>query len=155
MSNPLRRLFLACAVSGLLSNQPMAAQAGDVGSAAEAHAMLQRVVVALTEDRERALVRFTDGQAGFRDRDLYPFCATEDGTYTAHPALDAYRRWNLRDLQDKAGKALGEELVKAAREGEIAEVEYAWPHPGSDIPVAKAVYVTRVADQICGVRFYK
>jgi hypothetical protein len=30
-----------------------------------------------------------------------------------------------------------------------------WPRPGSDTPVQKITFVTKVTDQICGVGYYK
>ena len=39
---------------------------------------------------------------------------------------------------------------------ELAEVDYFWPRPGADTtPVQKVSYVTKVADQVCGVGYYK
>lgn len=139
----------------LLTLPAPTAQASDSGSAEAARAMLERAVAALRADEELALWQFSHERNGFRDRDLYPFCADLDGEYTAHPALAAWRQQNLNDLKDKAGKPVGRELLGTAKEGVIAEVSYSWPRPGTDIPVAKAIYVTRVGDQVCGVRFYK
>jgi hypothetical protein len=40
--------------------------------------------------------------------------------------------------------------------GEITEVNYMWPRPGSDkTPVAKVSFVTKVGDLGCGVGYYK
>jgi hypothetical protein len=47
--------------------------------------MLERAVVALKDNKEKALEMFNKGEAGFRDRDLYAFCASaSDGILTAH-----------------------------------------------------------------------
>jgi len=45
--------------------------------------------------------------------------------------------------------------MRMAEQGTISEVAYMWPRPGSDIPVKKITYVTKVTDQICGVGYYK
>jgi signal transduction histidine kinase len=128
------------------------ALAGEFGSADEARAMLENAVAAIKADKAAALGQFRAGEAGFRDRDLYPFCIGPDGNFSAHPALIGQ---SLKDLTDKTGKALGEEIVQVAKEGQISEVPYLWPHPGTANPVTKAIYVTRVDDQVCGVRYYK
>jgi hypothetical protein len=47
--------------------------------------MREKAVAALKKDKAAALPRFNKGENGFKDRDLYPFCASEDGTVTAHP----------------------------------------------------------------------
>ena len=58
------------------------------GTADEAKAMLERAVAAVKEDKAKALDMFNKGEGGFKDRDLYVFCAnTSDGILTAHPYL--------------------------------------------------------------------
>jgi signal transduction histidine kinase len=129
-----------------------AARAADFGSPAEAKAMLEKAVAALKADKAGALAKFAKGEGGFKDRDLYPFCGGPDGNFTAHPSLVGK---SLKELKDKAGKALGAEMYKVAQEGKIAEVGYMWPRPGTTDPVAKVSYVTKVGDQVCAVGYYK
>jgi signal transduction histidine kinase len=126
--------------------------AADYGTAAEAKAMLMRVVAELKKDEKAALAKINKGEAGFKDRDLYPFCAGPDGINTAHPTEVGK---SMREAKDKAGKAFGAEMLKVAEEGKIKEVTYMWPRPGGTEPVQKVSYVTRVGDQVCGVGFYK
>jgi signal transduction histidine kinase len=128
------------------------ARAGEFGTAAEARAMLDRAVAALKADKAGALAQFTKGEGGFKDRDLYPFCGGPDGKFTAHPKLVGQ---SLKELKDKAGKALGAEMYQVAQEGKVAEVGYMWPRPGSNDPVAKVSFVTKVGDQVCAVGYYK
>jgi hypothetical protein len=52
----------------------------------------------------------------------------------------------------------GQELYVAAQkpEGQITEVSYMFPKPGTTAPaVAKVSFVTRVGDLGCGVGYYK
>jgi len=126
--------------------------AADFGTAAEAKAMLEKAVAAIKADKAKALEMFTKGEGGFKDRDLYPFCGGPDGNFTAHPKLVGK---SLKELKDKAGKALGAEMYKVAKEGKISEVGYMWPRPGSDEPVQKVSFVTKAADQVCAVGYYK
>jgi signal transduction histidine kinase len=128
------------------------AVAAEYGSAAEAKAMLEKAVAAVKADKAGSLAKFTKGEGGFKDRDLYPFCGGPDGNFTAHPSLAGK---SLKDLKDKAGKALGEEIYKVAVEGKISEVSYMWPRPGSNDPVQKVTFVTKVTDQVCAVGYYK
>ena len=146
----MRTAFIGASIALLVDAGQV--PAAEVGSADEAKAMPERVAAAIATDKEAALRQLSAGTGGFRDRDLYPFCVGPDGNFSAHPALVGQ---NLHDLTDKNGKALGVELYEAAREGQIAKVDYAWPRPGTATPVAKAIYVTRVDDQVCGVRYYK
>ena len=129
----------------------VAAQA-QYGTAAEAKAMLEKAVGALKANKAKALAEFTKGEGGFKDRDLYPFCGGPDGNFTAHPSLTGK---SLKDLKDKAGKPLGAEMYKVAKEGKISEVGYMWPRPGGTDPVQKVSFVTKVGDQVCAVGYYK
>src|SRR6266699_5868290 len=75
--------------------------AAEFGTAEEAKAMLERAVAAVKEDKAKALDMFNNGEGGFKDRDLYPFCANAaDGIITAHPMLKGEQ---LRDVKDKTG----------------------------------------------------
>ncbi len=122
------------------------------GTPEEAKAMLEKAVVALKADKSKALVMFTRGEGSFKDRDLYPYCGGPDGYFTAHPTLLGR---SLKDLKDKSGKPLGEEVYARAREGDISMVWYLWPRPGQTDPVEKAAFVTRIGDQVCAVGYYK
>lgn len=146
----MRKLAIAAGAALFLSGG--AALAAEYGTPEEARAMLERAVTAVKEDKAKALEMFTKGEGGFKDRDLYPYCGGPDGNFTAHPTLVGQ---SLKDLKDKAGKPLGEEVYAKAEEGEFAEVSYMWPRPGETEPVEKVVYVTKVDDQVCAVGYYK
>ncbi|HVC15821.1 MAG TPA: cache domain-containing protein [Rhodanobacter sp.] len=136
----------------LLAGRPVLAE--DHGSAAEATAMLERAVAAVKTDEAKALAEFNSGSNGFRDRDLYVFCARSDGMVDAHIDHTQIGR-KLQDLYDIVGVAFGEEMMAVAQEGTIKGVSYMWPRPGSRHPTQKVSFVTRVADQVCGVGYYK
>ena len=133
---------------------PAWAQQAQFGAAAEARSMFDRAVAAVRADKTKALASFNTGADGFRDRDLYPFCANaSDGVFTAHPTL---RGTQIRDLKDAAGNAFGEQILRAGgAEGQVNEVAYSFPRPGSTAPAPKVSYVTRVADQVCAVGYYR
>ena len=125
------------------------------GTAAEARAMLERVVTSMKADPTKTIAQNNKGEGGFKDRDLYPFCAGPEGKNVAHP--DPTRIGLVqRDLRDIAGNPYGAEFVKVAEEGRIAEVSYLFPRPGPDrTPVPKVALVTKVGDHICAVGYYK
>src|SRR6476620_1536132 len=81
-----------------------AAAQGQFGTSAEAKAMLEKAVAAVKADKDKALADFQAGAGGFKDRDLYVFCAGSDGVITAHPALKGKQ---IKELVDKNGKKLG------------------------------------------------
>ena len=147
-----RMLIVAASAVAVLGSAAFAQ--AQFGTAAEAKAMLEKTVVAVKADKAKALDAIQKGETGFKDRDLYAYCAnSSDGIITAHPALKGK---NITELKDKTGKAFGEEMSKTATEGKFTEVSYMWPRPGADTtPVSKVSYVTKIGDQICGVGFYK
>jgi hypothetical protein len=58
--------------------------------------------------------------------------------------------------RDATGKVFGQDLYAAAKDGQITEVSYMFPKPGTDMtPVAKVSLVTRIGDLGCGVGYYK
>ncbi len=129
-----------------------AAQA-EFGTEAEAKAMLEKAIAAMKENKEKALEMFNKGAGGFRDRDLYVFCANaSDGILTAHPYLKGE---NLQDIVGKKGFPLGKEIMATATEGKIKEVTYWWPRPGTEKPLEKHTFYTKVMGQNCGVGYYK
>ncbi len=134
----------------LLSPFSLAAQ---YGTAEEAKALLKKAVVAVKDDETKALDMFNKKEGGFRDRDLYVFCANaSDGALTAHPTMKGEP---LQDIKGKKGFPLGQEMMQKAAEGTIKEVTYWWPRPGTDTPLEKTTFYTKVSDQICGVGYYK
>ena len=150
----IRKLLVPVAAAAAFALAGAAMAQAQFGTSAEAKAMLEKAVAAVKADKTKALADFNAGATGFKDRDLYVFCAnTSDGIITAHPAIKGQ---SLKTLVDKNGKKLGEEMFASAAEGKIAEVAYMWPRPGADTtPVSKVSYVTKVADQVCGVGYYK
>ena len=124
------------------------------GTAEEAKAMLERAVAAVKEDKAKALDMFNKGEGGFKDRDLYVFCANaSDGIITAHPYGEKGKQ--LSGLVGVNGLRLGETMMQNATEGTIKVTTYVWPrHPTGEI-LEKTVFYTKAGDQICGVGYYK
>jgi Single Cache domain 2 len=159
-----RRMFLMGAVTAVaLAVSPTAfgQQASSGGTAAEAKAMLVKAVAAVKADKAKALDEFNTGAGGFKDRDLYVFCAqASDGKVVAvlaNPNAKSLIGTDQRTLKDSTGKAFGQELFAAEQkpEGQFTEVTYLFPRPGADnTPVPKISLVTRVGDLGCGVGYY-
>ena len=148
----MTRTFIIAALSAAALAGAALAQQAQFGTAAEARAMLDKAAAAVKANKAQALQQFTKGEAGFKDRDLYPFCGGPDGTFTAHPTLVGQ---SLRDLKDKAGKAFGADIYRVAEENKVGEVPYMWTRPGSDAQVQKVSYVTKIGDQVCAVGYYQ
>lgn len=150
LRNPASVVRYAAILSLLATTAVPAAQ---FGTEQEAKAMLDRAVAALKENKGKALEMFNKGEGGFKDRDLYVFCANaSDGILTAHPYLKGE---HLQDIKGKKGFPLGQEIMRTATEGKVSQVSYWWPRPGSDKPLEKHTFYTKVGDQNCGVGYYK
>jgi len=75
--------------------------------------MLEKAVAAVKQDKAKALDMFNKGEGGFKDRDLYVFCANaSDGIMTAHPY--GYKSKQLREILGKKGYPFGQEIVEKA-----------------------------------------
>jgi signal transduction histidine kinase len=145
--------FAAIYVAVLVFLTAALARSADYGTAEEARATLDKAVATVKADKAKALDMFNKGEGGFKDRDLYVFCANaSDGVMTAHPT---HKGEQLADIKGKKGFPLGQEMLKNATEGKVSEVTYWWPRPGSDKPLEKTSFYTKVGDQICGVGYYK
>src|SRR5271166_5753962 len=154
-------VIAAAAVAVLTLSSTTFGQQQSGGTAAEAKTMLEKAVAAVKADKAKALDMFNKGEGGFKDRDLYVFCANvSDGKVVAvlaNPNAKSLIGTDQRTLKDSTGKAFGEELYAAAQkpEGQFTEVTYLFPRPGTDnTPVTKISLVTRVSDLGCGVGYY-
>ena len=125
----------------------------------QAMAMLARAVTAVKADKTKALAMFSTGEGGFLDEDLYPYCFNVgDGRFVADVNQPKLIGQKAMDLKDATGKPFGLELYKAAQksEGEITDVSYMFPKPGSEQQLApKIAFVTRVGDLGCAVGYYQ
>ena len=152
----LRTLIMGVGMAAFIAFSPSGfAQQGQFGSAVEAKAMLERAITELKANPNAAIEKFNKAEPGFKDRDLYVFCFnTGDGKITAHVQQTVIGT-DVRTLEDANGKAFGPELFDAAKDNLIVEVAYMFPRPGSNEPVQKVSYVTKVGNIGCGVGYYK
>ena len=159
----IRTFMITATSAAILSLSPaVLGQQSDHGTAAEAKAMLLKAVAAVKADKSKAIDMFNKGEGGFRDRDLYVFCANvSDGKIVAQGNPKTQKEIlgkDQRTLKDSTGKNFGAELYAAGEkpEGQITEVSYLFVRPGPDkTPVPKVSLVTRVGDLACGVGYYK
>ena len=158
----VRKFMIGAALAPVVALSPAALGQQTGGTAAEAKALLMKALAAVRADKAKALDMFNKGEGGFRDRDLYVFCANaSDGTLVAigNPNLKQALGIDVRAGQNSTGTAFGVEVYAAMQkpEGQITEVSYVSATPGpDDTLLAKETFVTRVdADLGCGVGYYK
>jgi cytochrome c len=134
------------------------AVAQQAGTAAEARAMLDHGVAALKANATSALAAFNDkGNKDYHDRDLYVFCySMTDGKFAAHPnaALMGTDVRSLKVGDDPLGQRIFD-TIKSSPEGTVATVDYKFPKPGTTEALPKQSFVVRIADEGCGVGYYK
>jgi Single Cache domain 2 len=143
-------LLVAAGVTAVLGTS----WASDAGTEQEARAMLDRAIAALKQDETAALASFTAGAPGFKDRDLYVFCVTEDGVVTANGGHPDHIGLDTHTEIDSQGKNIGEAILAAAEPDEVNVATYMYPPAGSSEPALKSALIGQVSDQICGVGYY-
>jgi hypothetical protein len=158
----IRTFMIAVASAAVLTISPTVfGQQPDHATAEQAKAMLLKAEAAVKADKTKALEMFNAGEGGFRDGDLYVFCANiSDAKIVAQGNPNAKQQLgqDQRSLKDSTGRNFGRELYAAGKrpEGQITKVSYMFARPGPDTtPVAKVSLVTRASDLVCGVGYYK
>ena len=113
----------AAVLAAVIALSPAAFAQQTRGTADEAKAMLIKAIAAVKADKAKALDMFNKGEGGFRDRDLYVFCANaSDGTLVAigNPNLKQALGVDVRIGQNSSGKAFGEEIYAAMQKPAFA-----------------------------------
>jgi hypothetical protein len=158
----VRKFGITAVSAAVIALSPAAFAQQNRGTADEAKAMLMKAITAVRADKAKALDMFNEGEGGFRDGDLYVFCASiSDGTLVAigNPNLKQALGMDIRAGQNSTGEAFGEEIYAAMQkpEGQISEVSYVSPTPGADDTlVGKVSLVARADNDLgCGVGYYK
>jgi hypothetical protein len=156
------RPFFAAALAGIIALSSAAFAEQSRGTAAEAKAMLMKAIAAVKADKAKALDMFNTGEGGFREGDLYVFCANlSDGVLVAigNPNLKQALGMDVRAGQNSTGTRFGAEIYAAMQkpEGQISQVSYVGPTPGPDDKlIAKVSFVARAGGDLgCGVGYYK
>jgi hypothetical protein len=158
----VREFGIAAVSAAVIGLSPAAFAQQTHGTAEEAKAMLMKAIAAVRADKAKALDMFNKGDGGFRDGDLYVFCANlSDATLvaTGNPHLKQALGMDIRTGENSTGEGFGAEIYAAMQkpEGQISEVSYVSPTPGADDTLAKKVSLVARADADlgCGVGYYK
>ena len=138
-------LFLAL----VLVLAPVAA--AEQGSLDEAKAMAEKAAALLkAEGKDKAFSAF-NGDAAFKDRDLYVFVVDNAGITVAHGANAGLIGKNLMEVRDPSGKQFVKEMTQVKDTG---WVDYVWQNPASKKVEPKRSYVIREGDVVVGVGAY-
>ena len=155
-------LMIATAIAAVdvISPAALAQHRAPFGTADEAKTMLMKAVAAVKGDKVRALAMFSEGEGGFLDRDLHPFCVNvSDGKFVAlnRGHADQHFGQDIRTIIDLRGREFGRAQFAAAQkpEGDVTEVSYLVPNSGVHrTPLQRMSVTTRVGELVCGVSYY-
>jgi cytochrome c len=148
----MRKLLSAIFALFLVAVAAPAAWAGEYGSLGEAKAMTEKAAVFFKANgAEKAFAAFTEGSAGFKDRDLYVFVYDQSGTCVAHGANKALVGKSLINLKDVDGKEMIREIVSVKTTG---TVDFKWANPQTKAVAQKHAYVVHAGDYWFGVGAY-
>lgn len=126
-----------------------------LGSPEDARAMLDKAAEAVRSDKDQAFSDFNAGTEDFLQDDLYVFCADEAAYLVAHGANQDLLGTSLLEFQDSDGSFFLAEAYAIVAEGEVGEIDYAWPRPGETEPSQKTALVTKADGILCGVGYYQ
>jgi hypothetical protein len=118
----VRRFVIVALSTAVIALSPAAFAQQTGGTADEAKAMLMKALAAVKADRAKALEMFNKGEGGFRDRDLYVFCANaSDGTIvaTGKPNLKEALGTDMRAAQNSPGEPFGAEMYAAMQSRKV------------------------------------
>ncbi len=107
---------------------------------------------------DAAIKSIGDKSGPFVWKDTYVFLMNMDGKMLAHPMKPALtEKETLVNVKDTAGKPLFLEFIEMANNKGSGWVDYMWPKPGQDKPVAKSSYIYRVpgTQYIVGAGIYQ
>ncbi|HUJ14517.1 MAG TPA: cache domain-containing protein [Thermoanaerobaculia bacterium] len=108
------------------------------------HAAIKAYVVAAA----RHVARYGPDCAAFakpewRSGDYYIFVDAPDNTTLCHPNASLIGK-NSDEIKDVNGKSVGIAIREAAAKEGGGWADYMWPRPGTDTPVQKSTFVTKV-----------
>ncbi len=132
------------------------AAAAQVGTAAEAEAMVKKAVQLIkTDGKEKAFPEFNNPKGKFVDRDLYITVYDLNGKCLAHGANSKMIGKDLIDLKDPDGKPFVKERVEMAKTKDKFWLDYKFTNPLSKKIEPKSMYTEKAGDLLINCGIYK
>ena len=152
------KITLVTILTLLLFTGGVHAASGNIGSATEAKALVQRAVAYLkTNGPDVAFPVFSDPKGLFVDRDLYIWVAdaNADMKCVAHGVSVQLVGRNLLDFKDSDGKPFVREIYELAKTRDNGWVDYKWFRPETQKVEQKSIYFEKVGQYIVACGYYK
>lgn len=157
------KILLCAAVLAIVAPLPIAVAASPGASepnaeqqddSVRAKALLERAVVRLKEQGERALATFS--RAGeFTDGDLYVYVLGSDGVLLASGGASFnFIGRSMLDYKDPDGKKLFQEILEGAKTKGSGRIEYRWLNLQRGSVERKVTYYQAVDNRIAAVGYY-
>ncbi|MES2261093.1 MAG: cache domain-containing protein [Pseudomonadota bacterium] len=149
MNNWIKSVALACLLS--LAG---AAGAGELGTADEAVAMVNKAVAYLAEHgREQALAEINKPKGRFVDRDLYVVVHDMHGTVLANAQLQRMVGKDVSEVKDIDGRQFVKERLKMLATAKSGWNEFQWPNSVTQKIDRRSTYFVREGDLVltCGI----
>ncbi len=152
----MKRLFAAIWANLFVLSLMSVAFAGDVGTAAEAEAMVKKAVAHIKANgKEKAFADFSNPKGGFVDRDLYITVYDLTGKCLAHGANSKMIGKDLIGLKDPDGVEFVKERVNMSKTKDRFWQDYKFTNPISKKIEPKSMYCEKVGDIIVNCGIYK
>lgn len=146
-------------IAAFLLLSPLAGNAAERGSAAEAKALVEKAVAKVkTDGPKAAFAAFESKDGGFVDRDLYIFVFDFEGKILSHGASKNLIGQNFvtQQIKDADGKVFAAEFIEVAKTKGEGWVDYKWANPVTQAVEPKSSFVKKVDDtMLLGCGFYK
>ena len=154
MNKLFSALTLASAVSvGFLS---LPAWAGELGTAADATAMVKKAVAYLKHNgKEKTLAEVSNSKGMFVDRDLYVSVYDLHGVVLAHGANPKLIGKDVSALKDADGKAFIQDILTQAKANGHGQADYKWPNSVTKNIQDKSAYFEKVDDMVISSGYSK
>lgn len=121
----------------------------------QAAAMLERAVVTMQADSDKALAAFNDLNGGYIEDDLYVFVVgLDDGKFRAHGVSPRLVGTDGYALTDPNGKPIIRQMADALKDKDRGELDYAWRNPVTRKVENKHTLFRKVGNNLVGVGFY-
>lgn len=152
MKTILKSLLFAAVVSF----SGMALASSEIGTAAEAEALVKKgIVYVKANGKDKLITEVTNTKGQFVDRDLYLSVWDTKATVLAHGANPRLNGKNILDLKDADGKPFMKEIVTKVADAGKGWVDYKWVNPVTKEIQAKSAYFEKVDDMIISSGYYK
>ena len=152
----MNKILVMMLAAVFLAGFPSFALSGEVGTPAEAEAMVKKAVEFIkVNGKDKAFAEFTGQKGGFVNRDLYITVYDLNGKCLAHGANDKMVGKDLIGLKDPDGKAFVKERMELAKSKDKFWQDYKFTNPVTKKIEPKSMYCEKFGDVIVACGVYK